>query len=105
MDIYETIPQMQARYAIRIADLQIQVRDLQAQIERLTTDLEMERRARERAEADRARYFGALWEIKHHEGRVCALYPFDECRHDACESSHRAWVIADKALAGQATTP
>ncbi len=94
----ETIPEMKARYERQIADLQ-------GQIEQLTLDLEMERRARERGETDRATYRGALWEIRHHEGRVCEEHPFSDCGHEACESSYRSWVIADKALAKQATTP
>ena len=91
---YMTIPEMQAK-----------MRSLEAQIDRLTLDLEMERRAREKAESDRARYWGALWEIRQYEGRVCEQYSFDECQHVGCDSSYRAWSIADAALSKQASTP
>lgn len=94
----------------QIADLQGRLRradeareHLQAEIERLTLDLHHANEARERAESDRARYWGALWEIHHHEGRVCKNYPDADCGHEVCESSYRAWAIADKTLAKRAT--
>ncbi len=38
----------------------------------------------------------ALSTIKHREGRVCMN--FEECKHEACQSSYNSWAIADKAL-------
>lgn len=40
--------------------------------------------------------FRALKEIHKDCGRVCSNY--DTCTHQACNSSHQAWEIADKAL-------
>lgn len=52
----ETIPEMRARYERTIADLQ-------GQIEQLTLDLEFERRARERVEAQLQLVDGAATEL------------------------------------------
>lgn len=56
---YMTIPEMQAK-----------MRSLEAQIDRLTLDLEMERRARERAEADRVKYWGVLWRMRNEVNEI-----------------------------------
>lgn len=38
----------------------------------------------------------ALIEIRDKEGRVCA--EFEICNHESCQSSYRAWEIADRTL-------
>ena len=47
-------------------------------------------------EAENKRLLKALQKIVDKEGRVCSEY--DICMHRACQSSYRAWAIAQKAL-------